>query len=206
MFEKFTQANARDFRQRYEGTYGFFRKEDKSRVLTRLDSISDSVCIFSDARGVEFRLNADAEKDIGFEFLPPKSCWYNSSDGNVYLVSRAAARQFQRGISPKNTVIYKLVNNTIMPMRIDFANLEAVYSKAVAPAASVERLNKGNPFAISKQFALSKQLVFLYETPVGTFTNDAERNHFVIKLDEPALWRTEITDALRALHKTVEVS
>lgn len=207
MFEKFTRANSRDFKQRYEGTYGFFRNEDRSKKLMRLDLIEERVCRFSDARGVEFSLNADTEKNIGFEFIPPKSRWYNSTDGNVYLVQRVAARQFSRGINGKNTAIYMLEDalGTLLPRRVDFGTLNSVYNLSVPPGELVSRLDEGRPFAISNQFAFSPQGgVYLYEAPVGTYTTD-DRKHYRVRLDEPSLWRTEITDALRSLSKTVEV-
>jgi hypothetical protein len=112
MFEKFLSENAQDFRQRYEGTYGyFFDRSAGKRVLCRIDRIDlDSptrMVYFSDHRSVEFSIRADVEGDIGFEFIPPRSAFYNTQKG-VFYVQRVAARQFSRGIRDSNTNIFKL--------------------------------------------------------------------------------------------------
>lgn len=205
MFEKFTSQNSETFKQRYEGTFGFFRNEKKGRMLARLDSVGDTTVRFSDERGAEFSLNIDAEKDVGFEFIPPKSNWYNSSDGFTYLVQRVAARQWQRGISAKNILIYRFEKNgALLGQRVDFARLSAIFNKKITPLEAVERMVKNEPLAISNQFALSHGGVYLYDSLVGKYSTQA--GTYQIKLDEPDLWRTELNDAFRALSKTVEVS
>jgi hypothetical protein len=84
MFEKFLSQNLESFKQRYEGTFGFYRNEEGKRLLVRLDSITARNCVFKDANGVDYRIRPDSEENIGFEFLPPKSQWYNTVDGAVY--------------------------------------------------------------------------------------------------------------------------
>lgn len=206
MFEKFISGNARDFKARYEGTYGFFRENGKRKMLARLDSISERACHFVDARGAEYTLNADTVEEIGFEFLPPKACYYNLKDGTVVLVSRMASRQWKRGVSSANTAVYTMdkVYGALAPSRLDFKVLENIYQNSVDPSAV--KYSKGDNIAISRAFAFSRTgEVRLYENKVGNFvTEDAK--HFKVVLAEPDLWRTEITDALRSMSKTVEVA
>jgi hypothetical protein len=205
MFEKFLAENAADFRQRYEGTYGFYRDETGKKLLAQLTLIRDNVCHFIDSRGIEYHLNADAPSDKGFEFIPPKASWYNIAGGQAFLVTRIAARQFQRGLSAKNTAIYVLQGGGLSNKRIDFTTLESIYLKARSKQDAYQSWNDSQSVAISDQIACNLKTgdVYVWEKKIGTFTKNG--NAFEVKLQEPTLWRTEVTDALRALGCTTKV-
>lgn len=204
MFEKFLSHNAREFAQRYEGTYGFYKDENGKKSLVRLDSVRDNTCFFYNIRGLEFHLNADTEKNIGFEFIPPKAQFYNTDIGAL-LVTRVAARQFSRGINQRNTSIRLLVKNGFGNYPVDFINLEKIYQKAISPADAFKAW-KETSVAISNKIAMSPMgtKVYLWDKVIGEYTKKG--NHFTIKLEEPLLWRTEVTDALKALPCTFEVN
>jgi hypothetical protein len=204
MFEKFLSANTGDFRQRYEGTFGFYRDEKGKRLLTKLVAIRGDVCVFVDSKGIEYKLYPDAESDIGFEFIPPKAAYYNTTDGAV-LVVRQAARQFQRGLSSKNTVIYTL-KSALLQSRVDFPMLEKIHLKAVTPREAYAQWEALPSVAISKQLACDKASasLFVYENKVGSFTKG--KDHFQVLLNEPALWRTEVQDAFKSIGCTVGVN
>lgn len=201
MFEKFLSSNLDSFRQRYEGTYGFYRDENRKRLLTRLDSIDNQRCVFVDAQGVEYRLNPDTQKEIGFEFLPPKSQWYNTERGAMYT-QRIAQRQFSRGVTDKNLEIQLLKNGSLSTVRINFANLDAVYNSSISVADAIK--NPEISVAVSPQFALSGGLVFLLREEIGEYKQEEKK--FSFKLREPQLWRTELTDALAAVGYTAEIA
>lgn len=204
MFEKFLSGNAREFAQRYEGTYGFFRDEQGKKSLVRLDAVRDSTCFFSNRIGLEFHLNADTEKNIGFEFIPPKAQFYNTDIGAL-LVTRVAARQFQRGITHRNTSIRLLVKNGFGNYPVDFTNLEKIYLKATTPVDAFKNWGE-HSVAISNNIAMSPKgdKVYLWDKVIGVYTK-LDR-HFMIKLEEPLLWRTEVTDAFKSLPCTFEVA
>lgn len=203
MFEKFTTANAHDFRQRYEGTFGFFKGGDGKRLLTKLSYIRQDVCAFVDSRGVEYKLYPNTEKDIGFEFIPPKASYHNTPDG-AKLVQRIAARQFQRGLSGKNTAISWL-NPTLVPLRVDFTVLESIFLKAVDCKTAFANYDLLPSVALSGQIAINNVgEVYMYERRIGTYTKKGP--HMVVKLESADLWRTEVADAVRASGGTVEVS
>lgn len=203
MFEKFTSENIDNFRQRYEGTYGFYRDESKKRLLVKLTEIGSSRCSFVDADGIEFHLNPDTKKDIGFEFLPPRSSWYNTPLGAMYC-ERVAQRQFSRGITSKNILIYLLASNTLVPQRVDFASLGKIFNSG-KPSSLADALKNGRSYAIATSFALDPHgAIFLFGEAVGMYKQ--EKNVFKFKLNEPELWKTEITDALRALQCSAEVA
>ena len=204
MYEKFLSADAESFRQRYEGTYGFYRGEDGKRLLVMLTHIRDQTCYFKDVNDVEYELNADSKKNIGFEFLPPKASYYNSDDGSVFLVRRIAARQFQRGLTGRNIEIFKLdKSNALLPQKVNFDTLSKIFDKSVMPDKLVGNLKEGLPLAVSGQIAVTKTAAFLFERAIGSAKNWNGTTQ--IKLDEPELWRTEIKDAFRNIGKTVEV-
>jgi hypothetical protein len=204
LFEKFLSANVDSFRQRYEGTYGFYRDEKKKRLLVRLDSISAEECTFVNADGIDFRLRVDTSRDIGFEFLPPKSAWYNTEGGAVWT-QRLAQRQFSRGVTSKNLEISLLTpDRGLTPMRVDFKTLSSIYEKALAPALAIEALGKKS-VAISSAFALDQSgIVYLFKEVIGAYTRQDKR--LVFKLNEPKNWRTEISDACMAIDFTAEIS
>ena len=204
MFEKFLSANLDSFRQRYEGTYGFYRDENKKRLLCQLTAIGNSRCVFVDAQGVEYQLNPDTNKDIGFEFLPPKSSWYNTSEGAVWT-QRNAQRQFQRGVTGRNLSIKLLHKGRYYDRDVDFKSLSEIYETAKSPKEAMAILEKGKSWAISKQFALDpiSKTVHLMHSNVGTYAQEGKK--FIVKLMEPQLWRTELTDALNAVECTTEI-
>jgi hypothetical protein len=199
MFEKFLRANAQDFRQRYEGTYGFYRDEKGKRMLAQLTGITEDVCLFVDARGLEYRLNVDAEKDIGFEFLPPRSGYFNTKRGAM-LVKRIAARQFQRGVTGKNVTILLLIAASLQLQRMGFSLLESVYEKNVSAKEALAMFQslETPSVAISSSFGLDNAgVVWVLDEAIGTHTR--EGNTYKIKLNEKCPFKTELTDAFKAL-------
>jgi hypothetical protein len=204
LFEKFLSANVDSFRQRYEGTYGFYRDEKKKRLLVRLDSISAEECTFVNADGIDFRLRVDTARDIGFEFLPPKSAWYNTEAGAVWT-QRLAQRQFSRGVTSKNLEISLLTpDRGLSAMRVDFKTLSSIYERAITPALAIEALGKKS-VAISSAFALDQSgVVYLFKEVIGSYKQQDKR--LVFKLNEPKNWRTEISDACMAIDFTAEIS
>lgn len=197
MFEKLTSADSRDFATRYEGTYGFFTTERGSRLLVQLTRIDQDilpvVVHFQDKDKLTYHFVADS--DHGFEFIPPKSAWYNTQQGAVFTY-RHAQRQWSRGISRKNTSIQLLIAGTLTSQPVDFTWLLEIFT----PPASITQevaLEKGFSWALSPQIALDNFLkrVYVFNEPVGSFRKVGEVYH--VALIQGALWGTEVTDAFR---------
>jgi hypothetical protein len=207
MFEKFLSANVGDFKQRYEGTFGFYRDEKGKKMLAQLTEIGNHTCTFSDVRGLEYHLNVDAEKDIGFVFLPPKSGYFNTEQG-AHLVQRIAARQFQRGVSSKNISITLLNAGGQLPQRVGFPILEKVYEKIVSVKDAVSGYNRGDvpSFALNNQFALDNAgFVWLLAEVIGKWER-GNTTKFKLKLHDPVLFRTELSDAFKANNYPYEIN
>jgi hypothetical protein len=201
MFEKFLSTGTRDFVQRYEGTFGFYRKEDKSRLLVQLSGIGENSCNFVDAKGINYSLNADTDKDIGFEFLPPKSGYHNTDKGAI-LVQRTPARQWQRGISHKNTSLQVMTMGFLRAERVDIQNLERIYEKALTITEARRRAKadgKVTSVAISSQICMDVGVNALYvlQESIGTFME--KDNVFTVTLNDKNLFRTEVADAFKAM-------
>lgn len=204
MFEKFLSANKRDFATRYQGTYGFFRNnhEGKAPMLARLMMIEDSVQ-FVDRNNATYELQADSNNDIGFEFLPPKSGFFNTDSGAVY-VERLARRQFQRGVSDANTRLFLMGGTTVLggfkSVPVNFPWLERVYNSKITVAQAFASFCLGGTksVAISSQFCMDAGKVYIFGTIAGNvlhYSIDSVR----LELNDPVLFRTEIYDALKGI-------
>lgn len=204
MFEKFLSENIENFRQRYEGTFGFYRDGGNRRLLVKLTEIAGNQCNFVDARGVTYNVRPDHPNEVGFEFLPPKSMWYNTEYGAMFA-QRIASRQFQRGVTAKTLSIVLLHKGELVDRRVDFPNLSAMYEGKNSPKDSLEGLSKGRSLALSGQFAVDTGIVYLLRERIGTY-EQTKGSHFRFKLAEPDLWKTEITDALRAMGCSADIS
>lgn len=205
MFEKFLSGNIDNFRQRYEGTYGFFRDEKKKRTLVRLESIGGARCNFVDARGMDYHIMADTQDDMGFEFIPPKSQWYNAKGGAMFT-QRLAQRQYSRGVSDRNLTIALLRSERLYPVEVNFNSLSQIYEHPVPTPEALREFQekKRHSLALSGQFAVCGGRVYVFTEMVGDFKLDGK--HISMKLREPDLWRTELTDACKSLQLTAEIS
>jgi hypothetical protein len=202
MFEKFTSMESHDFRQRYQGTYGFFTHQGK-KTLTRLDKVfaegKASYVEFSDKDGLKYLLHPDSENEgTGFEFLPPKSAWFNTKEGIPLLVSRIPARQYQRGICDKNTSITDIRNNN---RPVDFEFLSMLFGQNISAASALvsakETGNGAAGVAISPQFVVgfNTHNIKCFNQTIGYA--EYSKGMFTIELDSPELWTQEVTDAFR---------
>lgn len=211
MFEKFTSADADNFRQRYVGTFGYFRK-GTNKTLVRLEDVvtnRDKVVQFVTASGEKCFLRPDSDDDtIGFEFIPPKRGYHNTTDG-AYLLSRIPARQYLRGICSRNTAVRSVYGTAV---DVNFKTLELLFEKPVSPLEELVRIQgikKGTAersVALSGQFAVSldaESIMCLGETIGKASLNE---NVFKIELNDLSLWGVEVKDALRRAGLTGEVT
>lgn len=211
MFEKFTSEGSQDFRQRYQGTFGFFNHKGK-KTLTQLKEIHAngraSYVEFVDRDDLSYKLNPDSEADdTGFEFLPPKCAWYNTPKGVPLLVSRIPAKQYLRGICDRNTSI-TTIRGSGMP--VNFAQLIDIFEAKVSVAEAIKLkpikdYSTHGGFALSPQFALSNHFgtIHCFGTSIGSFklVDDV----YQVELSTPELWATEIRDAFRRNNLKVEL-
>lgn len=205
MFEKFTAATMGDFRQRYEGTYGVFKRGKDSLLvqLTRVrgpHDVSGPFVEFTDSKGVTFKVNVTEEtSDIGFEFLPPKSAYYNIEGGTPWLLRRIPAKQYSRGICDKNTGIRSGNGGQV---RVNFDSLTKIFENSITPERAYNSRDEGDKtgtqgVAISPSFAMfwSSKHIYCYEKPIGTI--EIADGLLTVTLADLPMWGVEVTDALR---------
>jgi hypothetical protein len=196
MFEKFLSASSADFRQRYEGTYGFYTVEGQRKFLARLDCIDPErrVAYFVDSNEVSYNINADTAREIGFEFLPPESAFYNTSDG-VFFMERVASRQFKRGACSSNMRAYLIGQRGFNQVEINFNSLIPVYQKVISYPKAAESLAKTGILALSPNLMLSPKGVFVFREMIGTYSGGTNE---ILVDQKGAMFITELKDALRA--------
>lgn len=199
MFEKFTSADARDFATRYQGTYGFFYRDGVKKFLVRLEVVDQTVR-FVDRAGIPYDLMPDSQEDTGFEFLPPKSGFFNTDIGAVY-VERRATRQFSRGISDRNTRLYQVNGPAggMVSIPVNFKNLEKVYNSKITTAEAYKAFaEKINPScALSPQFAIDESRVYIFSNIIGRVSSFS-KDKISLKLEND-LFKTEIRDNARGV-------
>lgn len=203
MFEKFLSANSQDFRQRYQGTFGFFVGDGQEELCQLHRIITDATpqyVEFRSADGREFYIRADSKHDRGFRFIPPKAAWYNTKDGVPLLVGRIPARQFLRGLCDRNTSITDF-NQETYP--IDFTTLTKLFLDKVSVSDALVQMDKvmcqkrGAGIAISPQFCVSPAFsrIKCFNATIGKC--DYKDGTFAVSLEDPDTWLTEVTDAFR---------
>lgn len=201
MKEAFTSIGSRDFRQRYEGTYGFYNTDSGEKRLVLLNSINEREVRFSDAARQEYVALADGGTE--FEFIAPVKKLFAAADTILYI-SRRVARQFQRGVSLANTRIVNLATNS--EVSITFTRLVQAYESEpvnVPLRVTMYRADKRDTVLLSDMLAIVGTQLYLYGEPIGEVNKEEKK--FILSED---LFRQEVIDVINAnqLSFTVEIA
>lgn len=193
MIEEFTSRGSRDFRQRYEGTYGFYiHPETKRRMLVLISEVRDDALRFTDEKRMDYSPNAD--RGFEFEFIPLEKKLFNFGE-QICCIRRIPARQFQRGVCRANTLITSLsVENT--QVGLSFAAVAAAYAdeKRNTPEMVAEYVaGKRKQLLVSPMFAFIGKKLYLYETPVAVVKDKT------LLVEEP-IFRQEVADMVEKHH------
>jgi hypothetical protein len=170
MKDSLTSNNYRDFRQRYEGVFGFFSPEGKKPLLVQLSSVEETKVNFIDVLGVNYHVNVNS--GIPFDFLPIERKVVNIIGDDILYACRKPARQWQRGVCSANTSITSLCVPT---RRIGFGfNLvSAVWDTPVPYSTAIEEFSYGvrKNVALDSRFSIIGDKVHLYNTPIGSYVS-----------------------------------
>ena len=191
MKETLTRHNYRDFNQRYTGTYGWLLNTDGTKRLVYISNVTDRQATFKTNDGFDYHVTIDS--DMWFEFIPVNRAWFNSTDGESYLLQRVPNRQWRRGISDANTSIVKL--NTLRSIQPSWELINGIFGPG-------DRYpNKFPKFgALSKHFALHKNgSLFFYLNNIGQVKDG------VIKLMNSYVYQ-ELQDLIKRKNFDVTVS
>lgn len=172
-----TSENFEDFKQRYQGCYGFLSLNDKD-VLCKITAVSPDKVSFDTEKGKDFWAYVD--KDVKFKFMPVTRGWYAASQEAI-LFLRVPARQFARGITGNNTICMRYVLGRLQTSRFGFSEINAML-RNVEPMYDIE--NKCAQ-RLSKHFAVSPVLnnkqerhLWLFDREVGIVTNKQVTIHY----------------------------
>lgn len=168
MREEYQSRSSRDFRQRYEGTYGMFtHPETKKKTLVYLTSVRDETLTFQDKAATQFTAKADV--GVEFEFIPvSKKIFKQGKD--LLFIRRRPQRQFQRGLSNGNASITNLL--TGRELDFSFARVEALYSAEIPDVhKQLKELAAGETSCaiFSDMFGITGNTLWLYNIRIGTF-------------------------------------
>lgn len=186
--EKFMSSNAGDFRQRYEGTYGWYVAKDK-KILVAIQSVGEGMVQFIDRNSIKYTLNRDSTEDIGFSFLAPKMQWHNTNAFGPVLVQRIPQKQYRRGIHQANT---RIVNKDGANLGVGFSSLAGVFESTM----SLRDATKSPAFAVSPQFMVDteKGIVKCYGSRIGDVSKS--KDQFIVDLSIKHLSQ-EVGDSFR---------
>lgn len=209
MKDSLTSQNHQDFRQRYQGTFGWLLQDDK-KTFVLINSVDHRAVTFVTSKGQELFANVDG--GINFEFIPVNRGWFNTLKDVVYLY-RHPARQFNRGISSGNTGAKVFLStgqlndiSTTMKVLSPVFEHEVSYSKAWEEFCNKSRVN----VAISKHFAIcgNNNRVFFDNQECGEYhppgSKGGNQTNMLIQLSEPSIGQ-EVRDALRRIGADVQV-
>ena len=199
MKDSLTSNNYQDFRQRYEGTFGFLIKpNDHKKLLVQLVSVNSEQVDFLDKNGHYYNVVCDS--GVPFEFIPVDRRVVNLQRGRTVFACRKPARQWKRGVCADNTVFVNI--ETGKTLSVGFDLIESVYSQDETSYVDYyQQYKSGKRFsvALSDKFCVFDGNLFLYNTKVGSLKDD------VAKVS--TLFRQELSDVCKRnnLPITVEV-
>ena len=165
MKEEFKQSGWNDFKQRYQGTYGWYEKENGTRMLSFLAAVHETELVFLDEMGCKFKANPD--KGNVFTFLPIERGCYNYGETDVIISRRVPQRMWKRGICQDNTYILSLARREAVA--VDFPVLREMFIEK--PNERLEEFKhslEGN-LVFNKMFALVNYNLYLYENIPGVY-------------------------------------
>jgi len=152
----FNSHDARDFIQRYVGTYGYFERDGKSDLPVLIENVEGNTLYFSDFDGNKYHTYAD--QNVSFKFQQVRRCYYVGKSGNIYFMERVPARQYQRGVSRGNTRIFRYSNGNWNPIRVDNNAMADIMFGGTVCRSGIK---------LSETFALLDNVLWLYTSAIG---------------------------------------
>lgn len=200
MLETFQSETSRDFRQRYQGSYGYYTvPETNKRLMVYMEEVGDTYTTFVDENRSVYKANVDT--GVIFEFIPISKKLFTHNDG-LYLVQRKPARQWTRGITSSNTSIEVVGVGNGRALSFEF--VEAAF--ASEPENVLQNVNAlenrlRKTVALSNTFGVIGTELYVYAELIGSFI--PERKEIV--LDTP-IFRQELLDLVQRLGIPYKVS
>lgn len=192
MLDSLTVNNFRDFSQRYQNTYGWYVDNQTNRKtfvhVVRVEP--EAVHFQTDDKQTWI---AYADRGVLFEFVPVKRGVYLTLDDAFYL-ERRPARQWNRGISPNNTNIYKYFTGEWRAAPGLFTTYATIFNKQITPEASLHaHFTHGiSRFLLNQHFICLDGILWFNMQKVGEYKEG------VIRVTQD-LVKQEIQDAVKRI-------
>lgn len=185
MKAEFTGLGSRDFRQRYNGSWGWYTvPESGKRMLVLMDLVSDHEARFRDQKNNRYMAYADT--GVVFEFIPvTKRLFIHNS--RLLLQTRVPAHMWSRGINLQNTQQLDVAAN--VPQAIGFDSIVS----AMEPEGYKE---VGNIKLLNNVFGIVGTFVYVYDKYIGEWNPNT--NCITLKDN---MFIQELTDLVRKLNK-----
>lgn len=177
----FVPSVAQDISKYYKNS--FVKFEEFGDEFFQITGISSKAVKFKRANGDEgeIALHEDAPYDLKFT-LPHKS--YFQKGQNAYLLARLPARQYSRGITGENCIIYGLTaNGEFVNSGLNFTMLQAFANKPhfLSITDSV-RMKSMKSCCLSPRFAVcSVGGVYVDTVHIGSYQIDQKRTIFKVR-------------------------
>lgn len=188
MDAKFTIEGSRDFQQRYAESYGWLPRDGKPDLPVYIRQVDGNTLYFEDLEDNQYHVFAD--KDVSFKFHQMKRSVYVGASGNVYVIERRPARQWQRGVSRANTNLFVFTPRAYRfePSRISHAFMKDIMAgggKLKVPGV-----------VMSDIFSLLNDVVYMYSHPIGSCSK--QDSTWIVSLTSKFNgFKQEILDAAR---------
>ena len=190
MLESFQSRNAKDFRQRYNASWGYYTIEgSKKRILVQMIAVGEERADFIDEGGVAY--HAWADQGVEFEFIPVQKKLFVHND-KLLFVRRNPSRMWSRGVNTQNTLISEVKYGSRV-----YLSFEVIRAAFEAPPAEINREKPA--YILSDAFGVQDNVLYVYNEKLGKIKGST------IKLDNN-LFRQEILDLVfkHNLNLTVE--
>jgi hypothetical protein len=165
MREEFKSDAWRDFKQRYEGTYGWYEKDNGETILVNLRSVEGSAAVFQDAAGVPYTARPD--RGNMFQFLPLERSVYNTKDDVIYCY-RVPQRQWKRGLCDANTSFVSLSRFTYTAGPT-FELLAELFGAPDTTRLSAFKEKGEGATALNSVFSIINNQVMCFSHKIGTY-------------------------------------
>lgn len=191
MLETFESAHSRDFRQRYNNSFGFFTNDAKRKILVYMVAVGERDVSFQDEKGANYVAHADA--GVEFEFIPIQKRLFVLKD-RLMLIRRRPARQWARGINAQNTYVGPVDTSSSFSSGVHLGFPEVKAATDTTPIDvlhSVRALEakKVNSITLSMMFGVQGTGLYLYDHKIGSFMVDSRE--IVI---EEKMFKQEVED------------
>lgn len=188
--DTFQSMTSRDFRQRYQGSYGWYTdKATQKRTFVLMTDVQEMIVNFIDENENKYQVVADT--GVMFDFVPVQKKLFVYKKELMYI-RRRPQRQWARGINLQNTRLCSVLKPG-GDVALSFPRMVASMQPHGDVKDNITKLanNEINVASLTNQFGVVDGKLYLYDNLVGEFAHDLQQ----IRVLEP-MFKQEIVDLM----------